>query len=111
MKNLAAKGVLGALAMGAAIFATTPAAHAQGFAAEVQFGAPAYSYSQPTYDAAPGYYGEYPGRDAYLRHEQHEAMERREAFARHEQIEHAREFNRWFDRDDRRFDRDAYRGR
>lgn len=103
-KGLAVKGILGAVAMGAMLFAGTAKAQAQGFAVGVQFGGPAYS-PQTTYYGAPGYYERDARRDALLRHE---AEERREAFIRHEQWEHRRDFDRdrRFDRDGRRFDRD-----
>jgi hypothetical protein len=110
VKGLALKGTLGALALGAFFFAGTAKAQAQ-WAVGVQFGAPGYASPQTTYYADSGYYERDARREAYLRHEQREAMERREAWIRHEQREHARDYDRrayggFYDRDDRRSDRD-----
>ena len=101
VKGLAVKGMIGAVAMGALIFAGSAQAHAQGFAVGVQFGAPAYVTPGPAYYPAPAYYGDYPARhEAFVRHEEREAFERREAI-RHEQFERAREFDHRFDRNAR----------
>lgn len=109
VKGLVVKGMLGAVAMGAMLFAGTAKAQAQGFAVGVQFGGPAY-YPQTAYYGAPGYYERDARRDAFLRHE---AEERREAFRRQQQWEHRHDFDRdrRFDRDDRGFDRDDRRWR
>lgn len=103
-KGLGVRAFTGLIAAGALLAAGAASASAQQFAAGVQFGAPGFgvavSSAAPAYVApAPvvvrpfGYAVVDPYRDARLRFEEREAMERREHFAQ-ERMERDRRFER-----------------
>lgn len=107
-KSLGVKALTGFIALGALFTAGAASARAQQFAAGVQFAAPGFGFAAasvaPAYVAPVpvrgfGYVAVDPYRDARLRFEEREAIERRE-HVEHERIERDR---------DRRFERRDWR--
>jgi hypothetical protein len=115
VKSMVMKGVTVGLVAGAVMLAAPAKAEAQQFAVGVQFGSPAYGYSNPGDYYARQRYEElcreraFAAQQAYARQQawaQHEAFERHEAYGRfgYERGDHDRDRR---DHDDHRdWDRD-----